>query len=181
MNRRSEAFAVAGNCQPIPQQVRSGRVKGPDDFAWHLREDFSQIGTARDAIEFSDPRTRIAHIDTRYHREHVAHADHIWRELQRRCETEPQSLADLTNRCHVLEALFDPSREQAAWVGLWMNCSPRGSILAKSVAAVAPTPNRATALFLLRIHSGLPLFCLIESRHVKRRPKFICYSLIGLV
>jgi putative glycosyltransferase (TIGR04348 family) len=43
------------------------------------------------------------------------------RELARlmlRCETEPQFLADLTNRCHVLAALFDPSREHAAWVSL---------------------------------------------------------------
>lgn len=43
------------------------------------------------------------------------------RELARlmlRCETEPQFLADLTSRCHRLAALFDPSREQAAWVGL---------------------------------------------------------------
>jgi putative glycosyltransferase (TIGR04348 family) len=43
------------------------------------------------------------------------------RELARlmlRCETEPQFLADLTSRCHRLAALFDPSREQAAWVDL---------------------------------------------------------------
>jgi putative glycosyltransferase (TIGR04348 family) len=43
------------------------------------------------------------------------------RELARlmlRCETEPQFLANLTSRCRGLAALFDPSREQAAWVGL---------------------------------------------------------------
>jgi len=43
------------------------------------------------------------------------------RELARlmlRCETEPEFLADLTSRCHVLAALFDPSREQSAWAGL---------------------------------------------------------------
>jgi len=43
------------------------------------------------------------------------------RELARfmlRCETEPQFLADLTSRCRRLAALFDPSREKAAWVDL---------------------------------------------------------------
>jgi putative glycosyltransferase (TIGR04348 family) len=38
--------------------------------------------------------------------------------LMSRCETEPQFLADLTSRCHGLAALFDPYREQSAWVGL---------------------------------------------------------------
>ena len=43
------------------------------------------------------------------------------RELARlllRCETDPHFLADLTSRCHSLDSLFDPSREQAAWGGL---------------------------------------------------------------
>ncbi|HEV8484077.1 MAG TPA: selenoneine biosynthesis selenosugar synthase SenB [Blastocatellia bacterium] len=43
------------------------------------------------------------------------------RELARlmlRCETEPRFLADLTSRCRGLAALFDPSREQSAWVDL---------------------------------------------------------------
>lgn len=43
------------------------------------------------------------------------------RELARlmlRCETDPHFLANLTSRCHDLAALFDPSREQASWVGL---------------------------------------------------------------
>ena len=43
------------------------------------------------------------------------------RELARlmlRCETDTDFEADLTNRCRSLTTLFDPSREQAAWVGL---------------------------------------------------------------
>ncbi|PYT05563.1 MAG: TIGR04348 family glycosyltransferase [Acidobacteria bacterium] len=43
------------------------------------------------------------------------------RELARlmlRCETDPQFLADLTSRCRRLAVLFDPSREQSAWVDL---------------------------------------------------------------
>ena len=43
------------------------------------------------------------------------------RELARlmwRCETDPTFLASLTTRCHSLAALFDPSREQAAWLDL---------------------------------------------------------------
>ena len=35
-----------------------------------------------------------------------------------RCETEPRFLADLTSLCNNLVALFDPSREQSAWLGL---------------------------------------------------------------
>jgi len=43
------------------------------------------------------------------------------RELARlmlRCETEPRFLAQLTRRCNGLAPLFDPSREQSAWVAL---------------------------------------------------------------
>jgi putative glycosyltransferase (TIGR04348 family) len=43
------------------------------------------------------------------------------RELARlmlRCETDPHFLSDLTTRCNGLASLFDPSREQASWVGL---------------------------------------------------------------
>lgn len=38
--------------------------------------------------------------------------------LMLRCETDTRFLANLTSRCHALAALFDPSREQAAWVRL---------------------------------------------------------------
>jgi len=38
--------------------------------------------------------------------------------LMTRCETEPKFLADLSSRCNRLGPLFDPSREQSAWVGL---------------------------------------------------------------
>ncbi|HWO00190.1 MAG TPA: selenoneine biosynthesis selenosugar synthase SenB [Blastocatellia bacterium] len=43
------------------------------------------------------------------------------RELARlmlRCETDPAFLAGLTTWCHSLSTLFDPSREQAAWLDL---------------------------------------------------------------
>ena len=38
--------------------------------------------------------------------------------LMLRCETEPRFLAELTSRCNGLAPLFDPSREQSAWVRL---------------------------------------------------------------
>jgi putative glycosyltransferase (TIGR04348 family) len=38
--------------------------------------------------------------------------------LMVRCEADPQFLADLTNRCHSLAELFDPSREKDAWMRL---------------------------------------------------------------
>jgi putative glycosyltransferase (TIGR04348 family) len=38
--------------------------------------------------------------------------------LMWRCETEPEFLSDLANRCQTLMPLFDPSREQSAWLAL---------------------------------------------------------------
>src|SRR5215471_3514040 len=48
-------FAIGSNCDPNPQQSSGNRPIGPE-FAWHLRDDFSQLGSARDAVPFSDPR-----------------------------------------------------------------------------------------------------------------------------
>ena len=58
--------AIGQSCGPIPQDGGHKKAVGPD-FAWHLRDDFSQLGKARDAVRFEDPRTRIAHIDTGYY------------------------------------------------------------------------------------------------------------------
>ena len=43
---------------------------GPDRFAWHLEDDFTQLRPARGQVNFTEPRTRIAHLDTGYYPAH---------------------------------------------------------------------------------------------------------------
>ncbi|MDT7543433.1 MAG: hypothetical protein QOE33_3337 [Acidobacteriota bacterium] len=103
-NHGGAAFAAAPDCTAIPQLDTSKRVKGPDQFAWHLRDDFSQLGSARDLVKFEDPRTRIAHIDTGYDRDHVACPEHVRRELERSFvdgDNQPNSAQD-PNRGHAI-------------------------------------------------------------------------------
>jgi hypothetical protein len=91
------AFAAAANCDQVPEQDDTHhKVKGPS-FAWHLLDEFSQLGSARAAVQFSDPRTRIAHIDTGYDPTHVAHPQHILTNLERSFadgDGNPSSSAD---------------------------------------------------------------------------------------
>jgi hypothetical protein len=47
---------------------------------WHLGDDYSQLKSAREAVPFTDPRTRIAHLDTGYDRTHVARPERIIKE-----------------------------------------------------------------------------------------------------
>jgi subtilase family protein len=78
-----QAFAVGADCEANPQDGTHGKALGPDVFAWHLRDDYSQLGTARDAVAFGDPRTRIAHIDTGYYRAHDSVPEHVLTTLER--------------------------------------------------------------------------------------------------
>jgi hypothetical protein len=71
-----QRMAVGENCFADPQSGKHGKAVGPDEFAWHLGEKYSQLGKARDAVVFADPRTRIAHLDTGYYRSHVTVPEH---------------------------------------------------------------------------------------------------------
>lgn len=96
-----EAFAVGERCEANKQETGGGRAKGPDVFAWHLGDDFSQLGAARDAVNFSEPRTRIAHIDTGYDKSHESRPEHILTRLERNFvdgDNEPNSAQDPDNR-----------------------------------------------------------------------------------
>ncbi|HET9872783.1 MAG TPA: S8 family serine peptidase [Propionibacteriaceae bacterium] len=64
------ALAAGERCSANPQDRADGKAAGPDVFAWHLGDDYSQLGSARDSVSFSEPRTRIAHLDTGYYRSH---------------------------------------------------------------------------------------------------------------
>lgn len=77
------ALAAAGtNCAQVDQDATRGKATGPG-FAWHLGNDFSQLGAARDAVPFTTPRTRIAHIDTGYDRNQAVKPANILTDLER--------------------------------------------------------------------------------------------------
>lgn len=75
-------FAAAQHCVAVPQDSTHNKVIGPSN-AWHLLPNYSQLGLARDAVNFSDPRIRIAHIDTGYDPTHSACPEHIRKDLER--------------------------------------------------------------------------------------------------
>src|SRR6266481_3211909 len=50
--KAGQAF-TATDCTPKPQATTGPRQTGPG-FAWHLQDAFSQLGSARDAVAFSD-------------------------------------------------------------------------------------------------------------------------------
>lgn len=76
-------FAADSNCDLIPQQDNGGKIKGPDKNAWHLDDEFTQLRKARDFVKFTEPRTRIAHIDTGYDRRHEAQPANILTNFER--------------------------------------------------------------------------------------------------
>ncbi len=76
-------FALDASCGSIPQQDNGGKIKGPDKFAWHLDDEFTQLRSARNAVEFTEPRTRIAHIDTGYDRGHEAQPQNLLHDFER--------------------------------------------------------------------------------------------------
>src|SRR5260221_5664749 len=80
-NPGAQAMAAAPDCSETPQSTDGGPVSGPG-FAWHLDDGFSQLRSARNAVNFADPRTRIAHIDTGYDRGQAARPERILTTLE---------------------------------------------------------------------------------------------------
>lgn len=78
-----QAFAVGANCTADPQDGANGKALGPDEFAWHLGPRFTQLGLARDLVKFTEPRTRIAHIDTGYYGTHVTVPANVLHDLEK--------------------------------------------------------------------------------------------------
>jgi subtilisin family serine protease len=76
-------FAVGEHCGREDQTGDGGRAMGPATFGWHLDNNHSQLGAARAAVQFTEPRTRIGHIDTGYDRGHDARPRHINHDLER--------------------------------------------------------------------------------------------------
>jgi len=101
-----EVFAVGERCDPTPQDGKHGKAVGPDKYAWHLGDDCTQLGKARDTVEFGEPRTRIAHIDTGYNHKHVTTPEHVLRALERnfvKGDADPGSAEDSDNRAWPLD------------------------------------------------------------------------------
>lgn len=79
-----QTFAVGDACEFTPQDGKNKKPLGPKGvFAWHLGDDYSQLGRARDAVEFTAPRTRIAHLDTGYYGRHCTTPQHLRKDLEK--------------------------------------------------------------------------------------------------
>lgn len=102
-----QAFAVGEKCECAPQDKEHGKACGPEGiFAWHLGDDYTQLERARNAIEFSDPRTRIAHLDTGYYPPHCTTPEHLLSGMERNFVEgveNPCSAADPDNRLLIFD------------------------------------------------------------------------------
>lgn len=79
-----DGLAASIDCTANKQDGKHGKATGPDGlFAWHLGDSYSQLGPARDAVDFKEPRTRIAHLDTGYFRAHETTPAHVLHHLER--------------------------------------------------------------------------------------------------
>ena len=78
-----QPFAACANCTAFPPDARNGKAVGPNEFAWHLGDDYTQLNKAREAVQFTNPRTRIAHVDTGYYSRHIVAPQQILRHLER--------------------------------------------------------------------------------------------------
>jgi len=93
-------LALEESCGSVPQQDNGGKILGPDRFAWHLEDQYTQLRKAREAVPFNPPRTRIAHIDTGYDRGHESQPQNLLQNLERSFvdgDNDPNS-ADDPNR-----------------------------------------------------------------------------------
>lgn len=99
-------FAMGDKCQDDPQDDKSGKAVG-DGVAWHLGDRYTQLAKARAEVNFSDPRTRIAHLDTGYYRAHETVPAHIVQHLEKSFvegDGNPNSAEDPDNRVLILDA-----------------------------------------------------------------------------
>lgn len=92
-----QPLALDGDCSQAREQSSKGGCIVVPGIAWHLGGDYSQLAQAREAVAFRPPRTRIAHIDTGYDRDHEACPRHILTDLERNFvngDDQPKSAQD---------------------------------------------------------------------------------------
>lgn len=79
-----EAFAAASTCTTqTDQDGTNGKPIGPPMFGWHLANQFTELASARRSVQFTDQKTRIAHLDTGYYSKHSCLPADIATELER--------------------------------------------------------------------------------------------------
>ena len=142
-------LAAAPDCTPLDQDATHNKVTGPG-FAWHLRDEYTQLGSARAAVQFSGPRTRIAHIDVGYDPNHTARPEHILTGLDRSFadgDDNPNTAAD-PNRGH---AIPDNSGHGTGTIGILA-----GGRVAESNDYLGGAPQ--AEILPLRISNSVVLF-----------------------
>ena len=93
---RAGNMGVGEQCERIAQDPGHGKAVG-DGFAWHLGQKYSQLGQARDMVEFAPPETRIAHIDTGYFPAHETTPANINHRMQRNFADGERSRRDASD------------------------------------------------------------------------------------
>jgi hypothetical protein len=135
-------FAAGEQCANTPQDGRHGKRKGPDGvFAWHLGDDYTQLASARAAVTFTDPRTRVAHIDTGYYRSHDTVPERVLRRLERSFvegDADAASAEDPDNRRLLLDnsghgtgtlGILAGGRTPADFGGDYLGGAPQAEVL----------------------------------------------------
>jgi len=100
-------LAMGTDCDPADQDGACGKAVGPATFAWHLGHEYSQLGDARSRVDFTEPRTRIAHLDTGYSRSHTTAPRHILVDLERSFvprDLDEHDAEDPGRRARILDA-----------------------------------------------------------------------------
>jgi subtilisin family serine protease len=117
--KAGQPFAAGTNCTPQPQATDQGRAGGPG-FGWHLQDAYSQLGSARAAVAFSEPRTRIAHIDTGYDKTQKSKPENILTSLEHNFvdgDGNPNSSQDPD-----VGGMFDNSGHGTGTIGILAGC-----------------------------------------------------------
>lgn len=104
--RTTEGFgATTIDCVQNAQDNTRGKPVGPNAI-WHLADEFTQLRRARESVAFTDPRTRIAHIDTGYYPSHVTTPVHVLEGRERNFvegDGNPTSAIDPNNERRLLD------------------------------------------------------------------------------
>jgi hypothetical protein len=89
-------FAVGEDCRAVGQD--KNHKKGfTDRSGWHLEDEFTELASARRAVEFSERRTRIAHFDTGYFAQQITAPKNLRRDLERNFVDGPANRDDATD------------------------------------------------------------------------------------